>query len=273
VRLFPVAIGLLWFLFWTGVTYRHCSASAPGAAQIAIQRGALPVPAATPSQPAEPRLTPAAEVIAAAPDVYEPAREEPPPTSLSLQPRRRIASPRDLGVGSPYRNVPVLPEAGTMARLPRPASAPATRDTSDATPPPVVSSPPPAKPKYDPETTARLGASTVPTRPEERFAACLVCGGRSESWVEVDGKRLGYCRRHLSKPDRVDRFTRPSRTRATVVPQSPPDEPVPVPAPVVATPEPAASVPPAKPGVEVPEPASPEVQRKSDPAGGPPDAP
>ena len=44
---------------------------------------------------------------------------------------------------------------------------------------------------------------TPPPAPEqtgfEPAGVCLVCGERADSWVEIDGRRQGYCPKHVSK--------------------------------------------------------------------------
>ena len=59
---------------------------------------------------------------------------------------------------------------------------------------------------------------------------CLVCGARPDSWIEVDGVRQGYCRRHYSPPVQA---VRPPV--AQPVPTAiPPPDPAGAPAPEVA---------------------------------------
>jgi hypothetical protein len=31
------------------------------------------------------------------------------------------------------------------------------------------------------------------------MGVCMICGARADSWTEVDGQRVGYCRKHLTK--------------------------------------------------------------------------
>jgi hypothetical protein len=171
MRVFPAALGALWFLLFFAVSYRLSAAPRPA---IEFQPGALPVPG--------PAQAPAALPGAADSYVISPAPEP-----------ERIESP----------------EAYPEAALPPPGPLPPpVREPAHVTPlapfvPPAVTVTAPRMGTRGPARSARRSDETPrPARTSgQESAACLVCGTRAASWVEVDGQRVGYCRAHYSAPE------------------------------------------------------------------------
>jgi len=129
----------------------------------AVPRAPRLTPAAPPAHPAAAARRPSP--TPAVPRRPEPAWEAPPPLEPDTPaPPPAAFSPRP---ATPFEVTPVVPPP-TPRRLPAPVPA--------APPPPVAADP--------------FG---------EPSGVCLVCGARADSWVEVDGRRQGYCLRHQSK--------------------------------------------------------------------------
>lgn len=169
-----VAIGLGIFGLSMGVSYVGFTAGAPGR-RIVVQRRAVPPPAAEAPAPApaEAPARPASPSPAVAP---APEPEPDPSPGYVAEPEAVAPStlPGDYAAAEPYNPAtdPRRPLVDTGDYLRRPARS---RRASSVPPQP------------EPE---------APVRPE---GFCLACGAPTDNWVEVDGRKQGYCRKHMGR--------------------------------------------------------------------------
>jgi hypothetical protein len=158
----------VWSLGILAVSYRVNSASQPPPAPVRLAPLPLPAPPearVSGEESTAPILLPAT----AAPDGAYPGTGEPPE-----QPTRAP------GVKPPEESEPAsLPPAPQEV-------LPPTDETAGAAPGPA------AKPVRKP------AAEPPPSQEPRPEALCLTCGKAADSWVEVDGNRVGYCRKHYS---------------------------------------------------------------------------
>ena len=201
--LLPV-LAILWFGTVAGVTYRAFTASARPVG-ITIQRRALPVPVpvAAPSRPiaAPEEPDPLPTAVVEDPPAEEPPAVDEPETGTDLPAMPLV----------PPGSYEVAPAASAPPRLPVPDGAgdvtPAGGEATVAgwlpggdRPIPTPVAPPRAR------QATRVRNATPPPDvglPDEPKGVCLACGASAESWVQQDGIRRGYCRKHLGKPSRV----------------------------------------------------------------------
>ncbi len=122
---------------------------------------------------------------------------------ISLPPDARIVGDQ----GQPER-APVAPRVWPGA-VGRPIGRPVPHDRGDMTQllPDEAFEPLPS----DSERSPRSRPTTTDEGSTTSLAACMVCGAAVESWVETDGHRLAYCRKHGTKPT----ATPPADKRAT----------------------------------------------------------
>src|SRR5688572_2426378 len=122
----------------------------------------------------------------------------PPPGSITLQ-----------------RGAVPLPARAAPAHLPSGQTLPTWTAPQPIEPEPYAPVPPvvqPTAPAYIPPPALQPAAPNLvtPLQPEapippagtpapDLAGVCLTCGERADSWVEVDGRRQGYCPRHVSK--------------------------------------------------------------------------
>jgi hypothetical protein len=182
--------GALLFGVACAATWKGFSGASRGSS-LTLQRNALPSPpsAAAPLAAPGPGIgdaeTPTAEPAPEPPrddvpvdlPVEEPGTADPAPVPADAVADGQQAGPearhRDESAGSSRRSTP--------------------RRTSDPALAPAAAS--------DPQSPGMPAGKAV----------CQVCGRPVESWAEVDGRRIGYCRRHMA---RVTRSRRPRRPAA-----------------------------------------------------------
>lgn len=162
-----IAVGLGIFGLSMGASF-FVFRGAGAAPRMVLQRRAVPPPSAprTPLQPSAPRL--ALPRPAAAPQALLPPQPAP-----AMAP----ALPADYPAPEPYN-----PAADPRRPLVDPTDyrrAPARRPRTQALPA--------GAPQPEPEP---------PVKPE---GFCLVCGAPTDNWVEVDGRKQGYCPKHMSR--------------------------------------------------------------------------
>jgi hypothetical protein len=160
VRALAMLGGTIYVVVGTAVSYRLWCQAAPRPPRLV--RGAVPVPATRPT------ASPAPAAPAATPRFQAPPPELPAALRTPPPPPERTPPPVPLQPAVPFRVAPVRP-------VPRPAPAP---------PPPVAAFP---------VSEGHVNAFGDPV------GTCLTCGDRAESYVEVDGRRQGYCAKHQSK--------------------------------------------------------------------------
>lgn len=178
MRPLPIYMGLVWFGVWAGGVYA-LAGRYTRKPRGEVRRQALPLPA--PSRP-EPRREVADPLPEEPPMEYPAPAEEPPARYEEPQAQPEyLPPPQPEPARRPHRG-------DLLPALTYPAARPET--------------PPPAPPPV-PEVDDAMGR-------------CLVCGTAIPSWVEVDGRRQGYCPRHQSRV-KVAAPTYPAadRSRAT----------------------------------------------------------
>lgn len=218
MRVVAWTAGAVWFLICTSLSYTRFAHRAP--ASVVLQHGAVQPPPAMLEPAAVPAVTPSA-VPAEAVEGENPAWDH----SLDATPERVAPPP----AAAPDPSVPALPPTSILPGPPTRTLTVPPPSSGLATPPTILPPGKPAgsatnrKPKSHKEKTAKTadatnaGEQTGSAAPEPA-ARCLECGAPAASWVEVDGKRVGYCRKHYSKLDRP----RASRKRTRTQPQVPP---------------------------------------------------
>jgi hypothetical protein len=170
MRVFPAALGALWFLLFFAVSYRLSAAPRPA---IEFQPGALAVPGPTQAPAAVAGDAGSSYVISTAPEP-EPVERPVEYPEDALPPPEPLAQP----VREPAHVTPLAPLVQRAVTAPRIGSSSRAR------------------------RTRRTAETPRPARTSgQESAACLVCGARAASWVEVDGQRVGYCRAHYSAPE------------------------------------------------------------------------
>ena len=185
MRFGPPALGAICFVIATLVSYR---VSQPPPPVLRYQPAAIPVPAVAPPASAATPTTQAAPV--AAPEFQSVV--QPPPLPVQT----------------------AVPPANAPAPLPQYQPAPTPAPTAAL--PDRYPMPPPGTSGKTPKKSRKTAASAAPTDTSvpgtDERPKCLLCNAPADSWVEVDGVKQGYCRKHYSHMDRP-RTSRKSAAR------------------------------------------------------------
>lgn len=166
MRNFLYAVGGIWFLLITAACWRGFSSAGAAGPRILIQPQALPGPG--------PASRPDFTAPASSPPRDPPGRDREPPAALPAGPEEGFA---------PAPVPAALPAAPFERRSPAPAKRPR-----------------PAIPAGEGHRDDRPIAGEEAPAVDLSLGRCLLCGGTAESWVEIEGQRIGYCRRHSSRP-------------------------------------------------------------------------
>ncbi len=182
----PFLVGTTWFFFVFAAALAHFL-KVPVQQPVLIARSAIPLPAATavresPRPVARTSVPPLARAWQPLPEEPEPvsASEEEPDGQVETETQPRPVTHRMLQQ--------MLPSASPTPRTPRPRARQASA------------------PQSEPD---------LPEIPGDPVGRCLMCGAPADSWTEIEGQRLGYCRKHLTKPSRPSSgsTSRSARTR------------------------------------------------------------
>lgn len=181
-----IVLAVILFLITTTLSFAGFRA-AGARPKMVLQRRALEPPPASQPPPIAPVTPPAAEP---APSL-EPAEEaspdrrqvEPDQTPPPVLPDSYRAADRFQPPSAPY-NPAADPRHPLMDVSPLKKAA-APRKTRSTQPAAVL-----------PGAPAVAGAPEPPLKPE---GFCLVCGAPTDNWVEIDGRKQGYCPKHMSK--------------------------------------------------------------------------
>lgn len=192
MRVVAWVAGVAWFLTCTSLSYARFARHA--APMVVVQHGAVTPPL---PEKAEPASAPAAAPVEKN-ETENPAWDH----SLDAAPERvDVPAPP---VAAPTPSAPALPAAPILPSAPKrltatPLPAPAI---ATGTAPPTIHKPKAHKESASKTAEARTAEAQPGSGVVEPAARCLECGAPAASWVEVDGKRVGYCRKHYSKLDR-----------------------------------------------------------------------
>lgn len=210
MRVLPVVVGLSWFFFVVSVSYAVNSATAPPRSRITVERHAIPLPPPRPSvEPSAPTV-PGVPAETPDPPISSAELSEPLPTSEPQSepaPRTAELSPEPPAPADPPEPVrsPVAVDWRRKSDT-RSASRPVASTGSPlaaalpAVPAPAFEAPPiPEKKRRASRRASAAPAAEIPEIPGEPMGVCMICGARADSWTEVDGQRIGYCRKHLTK--------------------------------------------------------------------------
>lgn len=172
--------GIAWFLICTSLSYARFARHA--APPVVVQHGAVALPPLAP----EPITAPA----------HAPGQKNGPENSAPA--RVDVPAP---SVATPTSSDPAVPPAPILRAAPTrplvtPLPAPVT--ANGLTPMPIRK---PEARQDDASATAEAGSAqnqpgSVAVEPAAR---CMECGAPAASWVEVNGRRVGYCRQHYSQ--------------------------------------------------------------------------
>lgn len=218
MRVVAWTAGIAWFVICTSLSYARFARRTPIPA-VVVQHSAV--------QPPPDKLEPTAAPTAVP---MESAEGENPAWDHSLDAAPERVDLPTPSAAQPAPSAPALPAAPALPSVPaRTLPVPVPAPASGLAAPSVVPSPgkhgqsaPSHKPKAHKDSAAKVADATSVGEPAgsatlEPAARCLECGAPAASWVEVDGKRVGYCRKHYSRLDRP----RASRKRSRAQPQAP----------------------------------------------------
>lgn len=181
MRIHPSLVGTIAFVFAGWTTYSSAARRPPPPVTVRyLPSVAPPAPKPLPSPPGSFSAT----------LTYEPAAaRERPHTAASEAPTAQRDDPAPLPTAPTDRTAAAVRTPG--ARRPAPPQA----APGDEVPPERLET------VEQPSAAASKPTGAAAERPAPHLVggACLVCGEKADSWVEVDGRRIGYCRKHLAR--------------------------------------------------------------------------